>query len=159
MNVLHEHTLVLKDVTLGLLVEGVVPAKEDSMVNQTHMKITHLNAQVLVNLASLSVLPQQPPQNSLSTHPEHFRRHPGLARTLPLTGASVSSLSLCGQKSLRSGARVHRCGFDNHTTILDEFLDVRAGVGIADFSLLSGVKPDFAFANAGDARGEALLRP
>jgi hypothetical protein len=49
--------------------------------------------------------------------------------------------------------------FDDNAAILDEFLYVRAGVGIADFSLLGGVEPDFALANASNARGEAFLRP
>jgi hypothetical protein len=49
-------------------------------------------------------------------------------------------------------------GFDDHTAVLDELLDVCARVGVADLSLLSGIEPDFAFANAGDAGGETLLR-
>jgi len=48
-------------------------------------------------------------------------------------------------------------GFDNDTAILDKLLNVRAGVGVANLSLLSGVKPNFAFANTCNARGEALL--
>ena len=48
-------------------------------------------------------------------------------------------------------------GFNDNPTIFDKFLDVRAGVGVPDFSLFGGVKPDFAFADAGDAGGEALL--
>lgn len=120
---------------------------------------TKHNEQVFVDLASLSVLSQQPPQHPLSSHPQYFGGHPSLARTLPLTGASMSPLSLCGQKSLRSGARVHRCRLNDHTSILDKFLNVGAGVCVADFSLLCGVEPDFAFADACDTRGEALLRP
>ena len=48
-------------------------------------------------------------------------------------------------------------GFDDNAAILNQLLDVGAGVGVADFSLLGGVEPDFAFADACDARGEALL--
>ena len=47
---------------------------------------------------------------------------------------------------------------DDDTTILDELLDVSAGVGIPDLSLLSGVKPDFALADTSDRGGEPLLR-
>lgn len=49
------------------------------------------------------------------------------------------------------------CGFDDDTAILNELLDVGAGVGVANLSLLGGVEPDFAFTDACDARGEAFL--
>jgi hypothetical protein len=49
-------------------------------------------------------------------------------------------------------------GLDNHSTIFDEFLDMRAGVGVADFGLFGGVKPDFTLADACDSCGEPLLR-
>jgi len=70
----------------------------------------------------------------------------------------MPSLPLRSQKQLCTSTRVHSGGFDDHTAILDKFLDVCARVGVADFSLLSGIEPDFAFANAGDAGGEAFLR-
>ncbi len=53
---------------------------------------------------------------------------------------------------------MHSGGFDDHTAILDKFLDMCARVGVADFCLLSGIEPDFTFADAGDACGEAFLR-
>jgi hypothetical protein len=47
---------------------------------------------------------------------------------------------------------------DNDATALEQPLNVCAGVGVPDLGLLSGVEPDFAFANAGDGGGEPLLR-
>jgi hypothetical protein len=47
---------------------------------------------------------------------------------------------------------------DDHTAILDELFNVCARIGVADLSLFCRIKPDFSFANAGDAGGETLLR-
>ena len=47
---------------------------------------------------------------------------------------------------------------DDHPAVFDKFLDVCAGVGIADFGLFGGVEPDFALADACDSCGEPLLR-
>ena len=47
---------------------------------------------------------------------------------------------------------------DDYSPILDELLDVGARVGVANLRLLSGVEPDFALTDAGDGRGEPLLR-
>jgi hypothetical protein len=118
---------------------------------------SNCNAQVLVDLSCLSVLPQQPPQNPLPSHPEHLGRHPSIARTLSLTRAGMSSLSLCGKQVPRPCAGVHCGGLDDNTTIFNQFLDMGTGVGVADFSLLGGIKPDFAFANTCDAGSEAFL--
>jgi hypothetical protein len=50
------------------------------------------------------------------------------------------------------------CGwFDDDTAVLDEFLNVRARVGVPNFSLLAWVEPDFAFSNASNAGGKAFL--
>ena len=138
VDVLHENALVLEDITLRFLVQRVV--------------------QMLVNLASLSVLPQKSPQNTLATHPLHLRGHTSLRGTLPFTRTSVPTLPLGGKKLPRAGTGMHGGGLDNNPAVLDEFLNMRTGVGVADLRLFSGVEPDFALANAGDGRGEPLLR-
>ena len=112
---------------------------------------------MLVDLPGLSVLPQQSPQNPLSPHPQDLRGHTGLGRTLSLTGASVAALALRSEEVAGACTRVDGGGLDDDPAILDELFDVRAGVGVADLSLLGGVEPDFALADAGDARGEAFL--
>jgi hypothetical protein len=71
----------------------------------------------------------------------------------------VTTLSFGGEEIACAGARVDGGGLDDDTAILNEFLDVGAGVGVADFSLFSGVEPNFSFADACDAGGKALLRP
>ena len=114
-------------------------------------------AQMLVDLARLPVLPEQPPQHPLPPHPQHLARHPRLRRTLSLTGAGVAALSLRREEVARACARVHGGGLDDDAPVLDQLLDVDARVGIADLGLLSGVEPDYALADACDARGEALL--
>ena len=69
----------------------------------------------------------------------------------------MTTLSLCSKKVAGACARVDSSGFDNNATILDEFLDVCARVCISDFSLLSGVEPDFTFADFCNACSEAFL--
>ena len=69
----------------------------------------------------------------------------------------MSPLSLGSEQVPRPGAGVHSGRFDDNTTILDQLLDVSARIGVADFSLFGGIEPDFSFADACDASGEALL--
>lgn len=112
---------------------------------------------MFIDLARLPVLPQQPTQDPLSPHPHDLAGHPGLSSTLSLTGTGVTTLALRGEEVARAGARVDGGGLDDDAAVLDEFLDVRAGVGVADLGLLAGVEPDFALAHACDRSGEALL--
>lgn len=113
---------------------------------------------MLVDFAGLSVLPQQPPEHTLSPHPEHLGRHPGLVRTLSLSDTGVPALALSGEELEGAGAGVDICLLGKDVTVLEELLDVGAGVGIADLGLLVGVEPDFALADASDGGGEPLLR-
>jgi len=137
VNVLHENTLVLEDVTLRFLVQDVV--------------------KVLVDLASLPVLPEQSPQHTLPPHPLHLGGHACLCATLSLTGAGVATLALGGEEIACAGAGVDGGRLDDNAAVLDELLHMGAGVRVTNLGLLSGVEPDFSFANAGDAGGEALL--
>ena len=116
------------------------------------------HSQVLIDLARLSVLSQQPSQHPLSPHPHDLRRHARLTRTLPLSRAGVTSLALRCERIAGACARVDGGGLDDHAAVLDELLDVCARVGIPDFGLLSGVEPDFALTDARDGGGEPLLR-
>ena len=118
-----------------------------------------LYSQVLVNLPGLPVLPQQPTQDPLPPHPLNLRGHTSIGGTLPLTGTGVTTLALRGKEIASAGAGVDGGGLDNDTAVLNELLDMSAGVGVADLSLLVGVKPDFSLADASDGCGKALLRP
>lgn len=69
VDVLHQDSLVLEGVSLGLQVERVV--------------------QVLVDLASLSVLSEKTSENSHSSEPLDLGGHSGLGRTLSLTCKGV----------------------------------------------------------------------
>ena len=155
VDVLHQDTLVLEDVTLGLLVELVVAA--GCRVSEGGSESRSGDAQMLVDLASLPVLPQQAAKHALPPHPLNLRRHTGLGRTLALTRAGVATLALCGKKFLCACARVNGGGLDDDAAILDELLHVGAGVGVPNLSLLSGVQPDFTLADACDRCGEPLL--
>lgn len=112
---------------------------------------------MLVDLACLSVFPQQPPEHTLSPHPEHLGRHPGLVRTLSLTDTGMPALALSGEEQEGAGAGVDDGLLCEDVAILEELLDVLAGVGVADLGLLVGVEPDFALADASDGGGEPLL--
>ena len=156
VDVLHEDTLVLEDVTLGFLVERVVA--EIDTISTKSLQNTAIYAQVLVDLAGLSVLPQQPSENPLATHPLNLAGHTSLSSTLSFTGAGVTTLALRREEIASAGARVDGGGLDDDTAVLNELLDMSAGVGVADFRLFIGVKPDFSLANALDGCGEPLLR-
>ncbi len=133
------------------------------MTSQSLLPVSHdpvkreQNSQMLIDLARLPVLPQQPTQNSLSPHPLNFCWHTRLRGTLPLTRASVTTLTLGGKELLCARAGVDGGGLDDNASVLNELLDMDAGVGVADLRLLSGVKPNFTLADACDGRGEPLL--
>lgn len=69
----------------------------------------------------------------------------------------MTTLALGGEEIACAGAGVNGGGLDDNAAVLDELLDVGTGVRVTNLGLLSGVEPDFSFANAGDAGGEALL--
>lgn len=100
VDVLHQDTLVLEDVTLRLEVKLVV--------------------HVLVDLFLLSVLGQKSSENSLTSHPEELDGHSSVGSTESLTGASVSTLSSGFGVGSCSGPRVDNGGLLDDQTILDE---------------------------------------
>jgi hypothetical protein len=128
------------------------------MLAETPYSPQGTNSQVLIDLACFPVLPQQPAKNPLPSHPEDLGGHTSLGSTLSLTGTSVTTLALRRKELLCTSPRVDSGGLNDNTTILDELLDVSAGVGVPDLSLFGGVKPNFALADAGDGCGEPLLR-
>lgn len=112
---------------------------------------------MLVDLACISVLPQQPSQNPLSPHPLHFAGQTGLSSTLSFTGASVTALAFGSEEVARACTRVDDGGLYDDTALFYEFLDVRARVGVGDLCLLGRIEPDFALANTSDGCGKPLL--
>ena len=79
-------------------------------------------SQMLIDLARLSVLPQQPAQNPLSPHPLDLCRHTSLGGTLPFSSSGMPALALGSKEIASAGARVDGCGFDDNRTVLDELL-------------------------------------
>ena len=116
------------------------------------------DSQMLVDLSSLPVLSQQTTQTPLSTHPQSLGGHTSLCGTLSLTRAGVTTLALSSKEILCASSGVDDRRLDDNAPILDELLDVCAGVGVADFCLLGGVEPDLALADASNGGGEPLLR-
>jgi hypothetical protein len=112
---------------------------------------------MFIDLARVSVFPEQPPQNPLSPHPLYFGGEASLGGTLSFTGTGVTTFAFCGKKVACASTRVDDGGLDDDTALFDEFLYMRARVGIGDFCLLGGIKPDFALADTGDGCGEPLL--
>lgn len=160
VDVLHQDTLVLESVTLGLKVESVVPATLSVGVPLVLRAFLHIH--VLVDLAGLTVLLQQPPQNPHPSEPLDLGRHTGLGGTLSLTETSVSTGTLGGGVLPSTGTRVDDGGLNNavnggqhdaralvpdgkdsHVTILEELPDTGSGVGLANLGGLLGVEPDY----------------
>jgi len=137
VDVLHEDTLVLESVTLGLQVQLVV--------------------QVAVNLLGLPVSLEQPPKDTHSHDPHGLLGGPGILGTLPLTKTSVPALParLIVLAHTRPGVDSDRLLDDK--TILDELADVLAGVGIGNLVDLVGIQPHLVLATFHDASGKALL--
>lgn len=151
VDLLDNGAFVLECVSLCKHVQRVVSVVSDTQVNGAGL------LQMLINLACLSVLSQQPTKDPLTTHPDHARRHPGLGSTLPLSRAGVSSLSLCSVGLTDTEAGVHDGGLLDDEAVGIELADVLARVGVADFGGLVGVEPDLAFAAVQDFRRELLL--
>ena len=99
MDGLHQHSLVLVAVTLGVAVEIMVDP--------------------LVDLLLLSVLAEEAAQDSLATHPQDLRGHASLAGTLSLSDAGVASLALGFQVLANTGARVHLHRLADDQAVLD----------------------------------------
>ncbi len=69
--------------------------------------------QVFVDLASFSVLPQQPPEDSHSPEPLNLGGHTGLGGTLSLTSTGVTTETLGGEEIPCSGTGVDDGGLND----------------------------------------------
>jgi hypothetical protein len=112
MNVLHQYTLVLKNVTLGFQVQSVV--------------------QVTINLAGCTVLAQETTQDALTAHPDDLRRHACIGSTATLTGTGVTTLAFSGKTLTRAESGLANIWLANNQTILDQFTNVLTRIGIAN---------------------------
>jgi len=138
VDVLHQDSLVLEDVTLGLEVKLVVD--------------------VLVELLLLSVLGQKSSEDSLASHPHELDRHTRVSGTESLTGSGVSALSSGFGVGSCAGSRVDNGGLLDDQTILDKSSHLMPRVGVGDVLVFVGVQPDLVFAALHDSGGEPLLK-
>ncbi len=154
MDVLHKDTLVLEDVTLRLLVQRVVPSQPSVAPTGTSKDRTHKCLSILP--ASLYFLNSRLSTRCLLIHSTFVGI---LASEVPflLPGPVLPALSLRSEELPGPCTRVHSGRLDDNLAFLDELFNVRARVGVADFALLGGVEPDFAFADACDGGGEPFL--
>ncbi len=97
---------------------------------------------MLVNLSSLTVLPQQPPQNSHPPQPLNLGWHTSLSGTLSLTGTGVTTLSLGGEEVTGTSTRVDDGWLDDDVTVFEELSNTSSGVGVGDLGGLLWVEPD-----------------
>ena len=134
---LDEGALVLEGVTLAQVVELVV--------------------EVLVDLATSTVLDKQTTEDTETAHPENLLGHTGIGGTLALSVATVTTLTAGKVEVASTGAGVLGHGLADDEAIGNELSDRLAGVGVGDLALLVGVEPDLALAAADDRRGQALL--
>ena len=137
VDVLHENTLVLEDVTLGLEVELVV--------------------EVLVDLARLAVLAQESAEDTLASHPHDLGGHTGLRGTLAVTLSGTTAGTLGGGGGTGTRSRAADDGLADDLAVTDELADVGTRVGVANVVLLGGVEPDLALTASEDRGREALL--
>lgn len=138
VDVLHQDTLVLEDVTLDLQVQRVV--------------------HVLVDLASFTVLAEHATENAHTTQPNDLGGHASFTGTATLTSALVTTLALSLSHQANTGAAVDFDGLLEDQAVLDELADSLAGVGVGDFGGLVGVHPNLALTGLQDASGEATLQ-
>jgi len=110
VNVLHEDTLVLEDVTLALHVQVVV--------------------QVFVDLLSLAVAHQQAAQDTHAPDPDDLLRHTRVGRTLSLARPRVATLAPRLRILAHTRARVHGHRFADDQTVLDELANVLTRVSV-----------------------------
>merc|ERR1719394_1825120 len=139
VDVLHEDTLVLESVTLGLQVQLVI--------------------QVAINLLGLPISLKQPPENTHPHDPHSLLGGSGILGTLALSETSVPSLPACFVVLANAGSGVDGDGLLDDKTILNELADVLARVSVGNLVDLVGVQPHLVLAALHDAGGKALLQP
>lgn len=112
---------------------------------------------MLVDLASLTVLPEQAAQHTLAAHPLDLGREAGLGGTLALTVASVTADTLGGVQAASALTRGAPDGLLNDLAILDELANIGTRVRVRNVGLLSRVKPNLALAHTKDGRSQTPL--
>ena len=133
---LHQDTLVLEHITLGLQVQLVV-----------QVTVNLLSLPVIIRLlekiptSHLPVSLEEPPEDPHPLDPELLLVGPGVGCSLPLTEPTVTTFSPGLVVGSHAGPGVDSHGLLDHQTVLDQLPDVGAGVGVGDLVDLVGVQP------------------
>merc|ERR1719284_235441 len=130
--------LVLEHVTLGFQVKFVV--------------------QVTVNLLSLPVSLEEPPEDPHPLDPELLLVGPGVGCSLPFTEATVTTLPPGLIVSPHTGPGVDSDGLLDDQTVLYQLPDVGPGVGVGDLVDLVRVQPNLLLSTFHNISREAFLK-
>ena len=112
--------------SLLLSLHSVDGLNQDSLVLElvTLRSKVEVMVDILGDLFGLSILSEESPKNSLSSHPDNLNWHSCVPGTLSLTSTAVSSLSLGLVDSLDSGFRVHLDMLSDDEAVLEQLTDV-----------------------------------
>merc|ERR1712071_232021 len=129
---LHQHTLVLEPITLGLHVKVVV--------------------QMAIDFLCFTIAFQQSPQHSHASNPHKLLGHTSIRSTLSLTKATVTALTASFCVFTNASTWVDGLGFLDDQTILNQLSDVLAGIGVGNLVDFVRVKPNLPFATFHNTR-------
>jgi len=126
VDVLHQNSLVLEDITLALHVQMMV--------------------QMLVDLLGLAVTLEESAEDPHTSDPDDLLRHTRVGRSLSLPGACVTALptSQCILAHARPRVHCHRLADDQ--TVLDQLANVLTRVSIRNLIRLVWIQPNLVFA-------------
>uniref|UniRef100_A0A1L8EGN8 Uncharacterized protein n=2 Tax=Haematobia irritans TaxID=7368 RepID=A0A1L8EGN8_HAEIR len=102
--------------------------------------------QVTIDFLAITVFLQQTSEDTLTLHPQEFGGHTGIGCTLALTKTTVTALATSFSVFAYTITRVYNNGLLDDQTILDQFADVLAGVGVCDLINFIGIQPDLLLA-------------
>ena len=138
VDVLHQDTLVLEDVTFRLHVQIVV--------------------QVLIDLTGFTILAKQSPQDALTPHPEHGNGHTRVSGTTPFASTHMATLPLRFQHLPYATAAVHRRRLADNEAVFHQTAHGLARVRRRNVAGLVRVEPDLAFAALENGSSQTLLK-
>lgn len=138
VDVLHENTLVLENVTLDLHVQRMV--------------------HVTVNLSRITQVAQHAAENAHATDPDQLGGHASLASTATLTNTAVTALALGFNHETNTETRVHLLRLLDQQSVVNELAHCLTAGGVLDFRGLVWVHPDLALSSLHDAGSQTALQ-
>jgi hypothetical protein len=104
VDMLHEDTLVLETVTLGLKVKMMV--------------------KMLIDLTGFSVLGKKTTEDTHTSHPNNLAGHTSIGSTLSLTVTHMTTVTLGSSTDENTETRLRDLGLTDDKSVLDELTDV-----------------------------------